>query len=251
MDETEVMAGLPALPRIVRLNLAEVRLPDTHPAAADGRVPVYGFCVLHPDGPILVDTGVGYGNEFIEELYQPERVALDEALDRAGIEIDLITAVVNSHFHFDHCGQNPALFDGRAEFFAQAIEYEAVHTDRYYTDPTWALAPGHQRRSVRGDEVIADGVTLLATPGHTRGHQSLLVEGVGRRVVIGAQLVWHSREFRDEIASPANVDPDQSLRKAAVDSIRRIKALQPEVVYLSHCSEITRTPPQPVQDTTA
>jgi N-acyl homoserine lactone hydrolase len=236
------VAYLREMPIIVRLNLAEVRLPASHPAAAGRRIPVYGFCVLHPDGPILVDTGVGFGNDFIDELYRPERAVLAEALGRAGVELASIVAVVNSHLHFDHCGQNPALFGGPTEFFAQSTELEQVHCDRFYTDATWALAPDHQRRSVRGDESIADGVKLIATPGHTHGHQSVVVEGGGRRVVVGAQLVWHSDEFLAEIASAPNVDPDDDLQMAAVDSIRRIKALEPEVVYFSHCPQLDLPP---------
>jgi N-acyl homoserine lactone hydrolase len=228
---------LSEMPPIVRLELATVRLPDSHPAARVGRVPVYGFCVLHPDGPILVDTGVGFGNAFIDELYVPERTSIADALDRVGIELANVVAVVNSHLHFDHCGQNPALFAERIEFYAQAAEFEQVNHDRFYTDAAWALAPSQQRREVRGDESIADGVTLIATPGHTRGHQSVLVEGGGRRAVIGAQLVWHSDEFAAEVASPDNVDANPEMQAAAIDSIRRIKALKPEVVYFSHCPE--------------
>lgn len=73
------------MPSIVRFDLAVVELPDTHPAAHLGRkVPVYGYCIQHPDGPILVDTGVGFGNEFIDDLYRPQRQVLGELLDRAG-----------------------------------------------------------------------------------------------------------------------------------------------------------------------
>ena len=48
---------LPAMPRITRLDLAHVVLPEGHPAAAHGRsVPVHGFLIEHPVGPILVET---------------------------------------------------------------------------------------------------------------------------------------------------------------------------------------------------
>ncbi len=198
-------------------------------------MPVYGYCILHPDGPILVDTGVGFGNELIDQLYNPQRERLGDVLWRCGVEASEVVAVVNSHLHFDHCGQNPSLFGGPAAFLAQVAEYESVTTDRYYTDASWALAPERQRRAVRGDERLADGVTILATPGHTAGHQSVLVEAGDRRVVIGAQMVWDADELAAEVASSANVDPDPELRRAAVDSIRRIKALNPDVIHLSHC----------------
>ncbi|MFZ6003356.1 MAG: MBL fold metallo-hydrolase [Actinomycetota bacterium] len=225
------------LPRIERLDLATVELPPDHPAADLGRtVAVHGFLIDHPDGPILVDTGVGYGNAFIDELFQPSRLELGAALSKVGIDLDAVVAVVNSHLHFDHCGQNPTLFGGATAFYAQAAEIEAVEADRFYTDASWALAPTAQRRAISGDEQIADGVTILATPGHTAGHQSVLVEAAGRRVVIGAQVAWQPEELAAEVASRANVDPIPELQSAAVESIRRLKALTPEVVHLSHCA---------------
>ena len=228
--------ALAEMPRIERLDLARVELPADHPAAVLTRsVPVHGFLIDHPDGAILVDTGVGFGNELIDALYQPTRADLGALLAHLGTDLDQVVAVVNSHLHFDHCGQNPALFGGPTTFYAQAVEIESVEADQLYTDAAWALAPIEQRRVIRGDERIADGVTLLATPGHTAGHQSVLVEAGDRRVVIGAQVVWHREEFASEVASGANVDPIPALQAAAVESIRRLKALRPEVVHLSHC----------------
>jgi len=225
------------MPRIERLDLATVELPPDHPAADLGRtVAVHGFLIDHPDGPILVDTGVGYGNAFIDELFQPSRAELGGLLSQMGIELDDVVAVVNSHLHFDHCGQNQALFGGAAAFYAQVAEIEAVEADRFYTDASWALAPSAQRRAINGDEQIADGVTILATPGHTAGHQSVLVEAAGRRVVIGAQVAWRSDELVSEVVSRANVDPIPELQAAAIESIRRLKALEPEIVHLSHCA---------------
>lgn len=228
---------LAALPRIERLDLAVVDLPDHHPAAQLGRtVDVHGFVIHHPDGVILVDTGVGFGNALVDELYRPRRAELLALLASTGIGPDDVVAVVNSHLHVDHCGQNPALFGRRTAFYAQAAELEAVEADRFYTDPAWALAPVAQQRTVRGDEQIAEGVTVLATPGHTAGHQSVLVEAAGRRVVIGAQVVWAIDEMESETASAANVDPIPELQEAATESIRRLKALDPEIVHLSHCA---------------
>lgn len=224
------------MPRITRLDLAHVVLGEGHPAAALGRsVPVHGFLIEHPDGAVLVDTGVGFGNPLIDDLYQPRRVELGGLLGQLGVELDEVVAVVNSHLHFDHCGQNPALFGTTTRFYAQAAELAAVEADPFYTDPSWAIAPPAQRRTVRGDEAIIDGVTILATPGHTAGHQSVLIEAAGRRVVIGAQVVWHRDELEAETASPANVDPVPELQAAAGESIRRLKALAPETIHLSHC----------------
>ncbi len=191
---------------------------------------------MRPDGPILVDTGVGFGNQFIDDLYQPTRATLKDALAAHGVALDEVAAVVNSHLHFDHCGQNPALFGGSTTFYAQGVEIDTVMDDELYTDRQWALCPPAQQRVVEGDEEIADGVKILATPGHTAGHQSLLIQAGEERVVVGGQLVWNVDEIEAEVASAANVDAVAELQRAAVDSIIRIKALRPEVIYLSHCS---------------
>jgi N-acyl homoserine lactone hydrolase len=231
---------LSQMPRIRRLDLARIELPADHPAADLGRsAEVYGFLIAHPDGPILVDTGVGVGNAFIDELYRPSRIDLRQLLSQFGVVLDDVVAVVNSHLHFDHCGQNPALFGGATVFYAQATEIEQVEADHFYTDTSWALAPQPQRCALHGDEQIAEGVRVLATPGHTAGHQSVLVEAADRRIVIGAQVAWHRREIRSETASRANVDQVAELQAAAVESIRRLKSLRPEVIHLSHCPPYT------------
>ncbi len=122
--------------------------------------------------------------------------------------------------------------------FVQAEEVGAAR-GRHYTVSEWAKVPDSQLRGVRGDEVIAEGVRLLSTPGHTRGHQSVVVEANDQVVVIAAQCVWDIAEFTNEEASPANVDAED-LRAAAVASIRRLKSLDPVMAYFSHHRQVYR-----------
>jgi N-acyl homoserine lactone hydrolase len=228
--------ALRSLPRIERLDLAVLTLPEWHPEAPNQpTAPVYGYVIGHPDGPIVVDTGVGFGNDFIDEVYQPECVQLDRALGAVGIEASSIVGVVNSHLHFDHCGQNQLLYGADVPFFLQQLEVDEVERDRFYTDAEWALPPVAQRRLLGGDFEIAEGVTVLATPGHTPGHQSVVVESATGRVVVAGQAVWELQEFVDEHVTVSNVFSDE-FNDLAIDSIRRIKALKPQAVYFAHCA---------------
>src|SRR5438067_7137958 len=175
------------MPRIERLHLADLELPAWHPEAAKNRrAVVFGFVVDHPDGPIVVDTGVGHGHVFIDETYSPTVIDLHDALAAIGTESRSVAAVVNSHLHFDHCGQNPLYYGTDVPVYVQSDEVEAAQEPLYTVD-TWATVPGRQLRRVRGDEVIAEGVRLVSTPGHTRGHQSVVVEADDQIAVIGAQ----------------------------------------------------------------
>lgn len=227
------------MPRIERLHLSDVVLPEGHAAAKHGRhAVVFGFVIDHPDGAIVVDTGVGRGNPFIDQIYSPTVWDLAELLASIGIEATSVAAVVNSHLHFDHCGQNPLYYGTSVPVYVHSDEVEAAK-ERFYTVPEWAGVPVHQLRAVRGDEAIADGVRLLSTPGHTRGHQSVVVEAHDGRVVLAAQAVWDIEEFEQEKAGPANVDAEE-LRDAAVASIRRLKSLDPDLAYFSHHAEVFR-----------
>ena len=227
------------LPRIERLPLAQLVLPESHPAAAAAReAPVFAFLIHHPDGAILVDTGVGRGNAFIEAVYQPTIVDLADALAERGVDHRDVVAVVNSHLHFDHCGQNPTFYGLDVPVYVQSAEVEAAKA-LYYTDPTWAAVPSTQLRSVEGDEDLAEGIRLIATPGHTLGHQSVVVEGGDSVVVIAAQSVWTASEFVSMLPDDSNVE-DVSLREAAEDSIRRLRSLSPTTAYFSHDSAVFR-----------
>ena len=229
------------LPEIVQLELATLTLPEWHPeAGASGGCVVYGYAIDHPDGVIVFDTGVGAGNQLIDELYQPELVPLDQALAGAGLAIEAVSAVVNSHLHFDHCGQNPLLYGSDVPFYVGRSELATVEVEPTYTIAEWALPPDDQRRSVDEDRTIAEGVTILATPGHTAGHVAVVVEGPAERIVLAGQVVWNVAEFVDEVATESNVATDD-LRAAAVDSIRRIKALDPSRVYFAHCEHCERS----------
>ncbi len=230
------------MPRIERLRLADLTLPENHPEANRSRdAVVFGFAIDHPDGVIVVDTGVGRGNAFVDEVYRPSVLDLAQGLAAVGLDPTRVTAIVNSHLHFDHCGQNPVYYGTEVPVFVQAEEVEAAR-ERFYTVDEWASVPDRQLRAMRGDEELVDGVRVLATPGHTRGHQSVLVEAQGEVVVIAAQAVWDVAEFDDERATEANVDaPD--LREAAVASIRRLKALDPITAYFSHHHRVYRRSP--------
>jgi N-acyl homoserine lactone hydrolase len=233
------MARLTELPHVERLSLAHLVLPEDHPEATTTReAPVFAYLIHHPEGAILVDTGVGRGNPVIDEIYQPSVVDIVDALAGCGVDHRDVVAVVNSHLHFDHCGQNPSFYGLNDPMYVQASEVEAAKQP-YYTEPTWALVPSGQLRSVRGDEDLAEGVRLMATPGHTVGHQSVAIRGGETLVVIAAQSVWSVSEFDTMEPDDSNIE-DETLREAAADSIRRLRSLNPSLAFFSHDPQVYR-----------
>jgi N-acyl homoserine lactone hydrolase len=222
---------------VERLPLARVtRLPEWHPEAATFEpFPVHGWVVRHPEGVIVVDTGIGRGHPAIEEWYGPEVVAIEDALRSVGVNAGDVMAVVLSHLHFDHCGQHAAL---DAPVYVQADEH-AVAQQPQYTVAEWADIPAGRLRLVVGEHEVADGVRTIATPGHTPGHQSVVVETDAGRVVLGGQCAFRAGELRSGIPAKTNLH-DAAWAGAARNSLAKVRGLAPVAVHLSHDPEVVR-----------
>ena len=221
---------LAAMPRIDVLRLALVTaVPEFHPEHHSLiPFPVHAFLVHHPDGPILVDTGIGFGNDVIDALYPHESTRVVDELHRCGVDERDVRLIVNSHLHFDHCGQNDAL---RCPIAVQRAEIDAAHQP-YYTVEGWAAVPADRARILDGDGDLAPGVAALLTPGHTPGHQAVVITAADEVVVIAAQCIFRRAAWHDG-PEDSNLH-DETWRTVAAESIERLRALQPRRVMLSH-----------------
>jgi N-acyl homoserine lactone hydrolase len=135
--------------------------------------------VDHPDGLILVDTGMIDSAPEIEDL-EPTPHPLPDAL------VSCVAVVVNTHLHFDHCGGN-RLFPG-VPIHVQRRELEDARTQDDYTIREWVDFPGAIYVEHDGEAEILPGVRLVPTPGHTAGHQIVVVSTAEGLVVLGGDV---------------------------------------------------------------
>jgi N-acyl homoserine lactone hydrolase len=158
---------------IRRLDLGYFVRPAIEVGGAQPRVePVLGYLVRRDEGTILFDTGIGAADAETEAHYRPRRRELLAALAAVGQDPAGISLVVNCHLHFDHCGGN-SLLAGRP-ILVQAAELAAARGEGY-TFPELVDFPGVAYRQLDGEAEIWPGVWIIPTPGHTQGHQSLVV----------------------------------------------------------------------------
>ncbi len=209
-----------------------VRPPEETSTGAHRVEPCLGYLVDHPAGVLLFDTGMGSEPE-VDAHYRPRRQSLPDALAAVGAQLDQVSHVANCHLHFDHCGGNPLLSD--RPVFTQATELaDARHTDDY-TLPALIDTPGTRYEELNGEAEVLPGVYLVPTPGHTAGHQSLVVRRRDGHVIVAGQSHDTATAYSaDVLAWRAHRDGHQEQLPVPSAWIDRLQQLDPVRVVFAH-----------------
>ena len=213
---------------VKRLHLAQLQGVDGTPW------PVHGFVVTHPGGAVLVDTGVGGPDKLLSDWRVVNRSAADALadLDMTPGDIDL---VINTHLHFDHCGQN-AVFRHAAHYVQRAELDRAERESRALYD--WFDFMNARFELLDGDAEILPGLSVIATPGHTTGHQSVIVEaGDGEKDVMIGDAAYTPRLY----LNPPDEDlPDGQASDVTAwrDSLSRVRSTGASRVHFCHNTQV-------------
>lgn len=222
----------------------------------DITVPIPAFLIEHPKGTALFDTGlhpdcqhdpVGRLGARLAGLFRigfrpgEEVGARLEAIGRDPEKIDLL---INSHFHFDHCGGNALI--PNATLLVQRREWD-VGMDQDaaarsgFNPRDFDL--GHKLRLIDGEhDVFGDGsVVCLPTHGHTPGHQSLKLRLPGGDIVLAADACYFCQTLRERRLPHFAYDKEQMLA-----SLDRLEALEKAGarIFFGHDPEFWATVPQ-------
>jgi 4-pyridoxolactonase len=153
-------------------------------------IPVWATYIETDEGKILVDTG--FHREHALKFYawenpqQSEAQRIDNQLKAIGVAPKDIDIVVHTHLHFDHCGYD-CLFPN-ATFITQKEELRhAWVPDPFekigYCRPDFDV-PELKWELINDEREILKGVTVVKTPGHAIGHQTVFVESKEMGVMI-------------------------------------------------------------------
>ncbi len=162
------------------------------------RVPTALNCLLvvSQGRKILVDNGLGSKLDARGEANQGRTSGstLLTELKQLGIAPQDIDIVIDTHLHADHCGGNTRREAGavvptfpRAEYWIQRLEWADAAFPNERTRGTYLpenfLPLGDRVRLLDGDTRVTDEVRCIITRGHTRAHQSVLIESGGQKAL--------------------------------------------------------------------
>jgi glyoxylase-like metal-dependent hydrolase (beta-lactamase superfamily II) len=195
------------------------------------------YLIHHAKGWLLWDTGIpdsiasmpnGLAPPDPRAIYWRVTKTLGSQLEMLGVKPADIKFVAISHSHPDHIG-NISMFP-QSTLLVQKAEYD------------WPAPFGQKLRAVKSEvkklegdyDVFGDGsVTLLATPGHTPGHQSLLVKlpKTGAIVLSGDAVHFQSNWDNRRVPS-INVDKDKTV--ASMQRIADVMAKEHAKLWINH-----------------
>ncbi|MGB2571552.1 MBL fold metallo-hydrolase, partial [Micromonospora citrea] len=189
-----------AFPDATDAHWREADRRDPGAVTADGQwwLPFRSFALRAGDGPAtLVDAGIGPADSPAAS-WAPVPGRLPDELAAAGIDPGDVRTVVLTHLHSDHIGWAVTGTPGRpwfpnADYVVQRAELAAMESINPGL-PAGLVAPlraAGQLRVVDGDTDLTPGVRVLSTPGHTPGHQSVLVDTGDERLLLTGDLLVH------------------------------------------------------------
>jgi glyoxylase-like metal-dependent hydrolase (beta-lactamase superfamily II) len=211
VGETEIIALVDAVPDPVDASWSFPDVPArAWTAHAGGSLDEAGrfrpnlacFAVRMPGSTVLIDFGIGPGpNAYLKEI----RGRLPERLAAAGLSFGDIGSVVFTHLHMDHVGWATTRdADGVAHascpgarhyvaerelsFWQQAPTSVGAHHREAFEDRIVPLVRDGLIQTVRGKAEFAPGLSLLATPGHTPGHSSVMIRSADHVIVVAGDV---------------------------------------------------------------
>lgn len=215
--------NLPDYPKllVIPLNCGQLQMERKHFSGKSTdlilKLPVFCFLIVHPLGCLLFDTGLPIelwlGRSSME--LTPGMIAtrgrsagLVREIEGQGYSLKDISIIVNSHSHLDHAGGNN-------------------------------LVPGaccyvHEGEDIKNDyDLLGDGsIHLLATPGHSADHQSMLVRGRNRQVLLTGDACFRPANLINLIPPLILENREQALY--SLERLRDISRASGTVVLTSH-----------------
>jgi glyoxylase-like metal-dependent hydrolase (beta-lactamase superfamily II) len=200
-------------------------------------VPIMCFLVVHDEGAVLFETGMNpevrrdaiayWGslarNRLVPHL--PDGATVIERVEQSTVAMTDLRYVVNSHLHNDHAGMNCEISGAtvlvRNTEYAHATTLMDSHNTGYVRNDFYGDGSAAPQLIEYADthDVFGDGtVTLVSTPGHSPGHQSLRVTFPSQKTfVISGDAVYQRASLCD--GCPPGVLWDKAQAEASVQKL--------------------------------
>ena len=215
----------------------------------------YGVWVIRSQGvTILVDTGMGPGphpdrGNVEGKMFDRLREVLIPAdrLNNTNVgPSDEINIIVHTHLHADHVGWNlrysggmPAPYFRRARYLVPKADWdhftapENVDSAPYVQRQVVPLRRLRKMDLIEGEYNITDEVKTMPTPGHTPGHQAILISSQGEKAMVVGDVL-HNKAQVQESSWCASFDLDKEQSRRSREKVLDMAEKEEYVIAAGH-----------------
>jgi len=228
--------------------------------ARDITIPVSMWVIDHPKGLVVFDTGNNNaisdgkckshwaaGNCDFLKPSQKREDAIDSQLKKLGYSTDQVKAVITSHSHLDHIG-NIKMFPKAVHVIQKKELYQAWWPEKFQREGGAFVvadfdgpARDFNYLELEGDyDLFGDGsVTVLTTPGHTMGHQSVRIKlASGKTMVLAQDAIWMKENME---GYPAGLNYSVKDYNNSINRLKMIRDLENADIYFGHDQDQWKT----------
>ncbi|HKZ08775.1 MAG TPA: N-acyl homoserine lactonase family protein [Methylomirabilota bacterium] len=215
-------------------------------------IPVNMWVIDHPKGLVVFDTGnnVAISDGKCKSHWDPGMCdglkpsqkradVIDEQIKKLGYSPDNVKAVITSHSHLDHIG-NIKLFPKAVHVIQKKELYQAWWPEKFQRGGAFVMgdfdgpARDFNYLELEGDyDLFGDGsITVLSTPGHTLGHQSVRVKlASGQTLLMAQDAIW----FKENMEGyPAGLNYSVKDYNNSIQRLKMIRDLENAQLFFGH-----------------
>jgi len=220
--------------------------------ARDITIPISMWVIDHPKGLVVFDTGnnvavadgkcKSYWAEGMCDFLKPSQKRddlIDMQLKRLGYSPDQVKVVITSHSHLDHIG-NIKMFPKAIHVIQKKELYQAWWPEKFQRGPAFVMndfdgvARDFNWLELAGDyDLFGDGsITVLSTPGHTLGHQSVRIHlASGKTLVLSQDAIWMKENLE---GYPAGLNYSVKDYNDSISKLKGIRDLEDGEIFMAH-----------------
>lgn len=218
-------------------------------------MPIYCWLIEHPEGLILVDTGEtaaiyqdgylpkgGLYHKVVETRIKEEE-EIPYQLAKLGYQPKDISTIIFTHLHGDHIGglkhfQHCQIFVSESEY-QMAISKKGPNNGYFSKNwPSWfqpsliKYSHGAEGNFNNSQQITRDGkVVVIPTPGHSVGHQSILVKQTNHTTFIAGDLTYNEQTLQQKIPDTVLMN---KMAQHTVEQVYQYTTNTPTVYLSSH-----------------